>query len=58
MVNGWQNLSGSVDNVFYFIMGIGVALLLGVTGTMLYFVYRYSRKRNPNPEDIKDNLPL
>jgi cytochrome c oxidase subunit 2 len=58
MLNGWQNLSGSVDNVFYFIMGIGVTLLLGVTGTMLYFVYRYSRKRSPNPEDIKDNLPL
>jgi cytochrome c oxidase subunit II len=58
MVNGWQNLSGSVDNVFYFIMGIGVTLLLGVTGVMLYFVYRYGRKRNPDPEDIKDNLPL
>ena len=58
MINGWQNLSGSVDNVFYFIMSIGVALLLGVTGTMLYFVYRYGRKRNTNPEDIKDNLPL
>jgi cytochrome c oxidase subunit II len=58
MVNGWQNLSGSVDNVFYFIVVISVVLLLGVTGTMLYFVYRYSRKRNPNPEDIKDNFPL
>jgi len=58
MVNGWQNLSGSVDNVFYFIMSIGVALLLGVTGVMLTFVYRYGRKRNPNPEDIKDNVPL
>ena len=58
MVNGWQNLSSSVDNVFYFIMGIGVALLLGVTGVMLYFVFRYSRKRNPNPEDIEGNIPL
>ncbi len=38
MVNGWQNLSGSVDNVFYFIVVISLALLLGVTGTMLYFV--------------------
>jgi len=58
MVNGWQNLSGSVDNIFYFITGISVTLLLGVTGAMLYFVYRYSRKRNPNPEDIRDNIPL
>jgi cytochrome c oxidase subunit II len=58
MINGWQNLSGSVDNVFYFITGICVALLLGVTGVMLYFVYRYSRKRNPDPDDITGNVPL
>jgi len=58
MVNGWQNLSGSVDNVYYFITAICVALLLGVTATMLYFVYRYSRKRNPEPEDVKGNIPL
>jgi cytochrome c oxidase subunit 2 len=58
MVNGWQHLSGSVDSVFFFILGISVALLAGVTGAMLYFVVRYSRKRNPHPEDIADNLWL
>jgi len=58
MVHGWQNLSGSVDNLFFFIVGISVALLLGVTATMLYFVVRYSRKRNPAPEDVRENLPL
>jgi cytochrome c oxidase subunit 2 len=58
MVNGWQNLSGSVDNIFYFITGICVALLLGVTGAMLYFVFRYSRKRNRDPEDITGNVTL
>ncbi len=58
MVNGWQHLSGSVDSIFFFIMGICVTLLVGVTGVMLYFVVRYSRKRNPDPEDIAGSLPL
>lgn len=58
MVNGWQHLSGSVDSIFFFIMGICLTLLIGVTAAMLYFVVRYSRKRNPHPEDIADNLPL
>ena len=58
MVNGWQHLSGSVDSIFFFIMAVCIALLAGVTGVMLYFVVRYSRKRNPHPEDVADNLPL
>lgn len=58
MVNGWQHLSGSVDSIFFFITAICVTLLTGVTGVMLYFVVRYSRKRNPHPEDIADNLLL
>ena len=58
MVNGWQHLSGSVDSVFFFIMAICITLLVGVTGVMLYFVVRYSRKRNPRPEDVADNVAL
>jgi len=58
MVNGWQHLSGSVDSIFFFIMAICIALLAGVTGVMLYFVVRYSRKRNPHPVDVADNLAL
>ena len=58
MVNGWQHLSGSVDSIFFFILGICIALLAGVTGMMLYFVFRYSRKRNPHPEDIPGNVAL
>ena len=58
MIHGWPNLSSSVDNVFLFIMGISVLLLVGVTGVMLYFVVRYSRKRNPHAENIEGNLAL
>jgi cytochrome c oxidase subunit 2 len=58
MVHGWANLSSSVDSVFLFIMTISVILLAGITGVMLYFVVRYSRRRNPKPENIEGNLAL
>jgi len=58
MVHGWPTLSGSVDNIFFFIMGISVTLLVGVTGVMIYFVVRYSRRRNVHAENIEGNLTL
>mgnify|MGYP006267636279 CR=1 FL=1 len=58
MVHGWTNLSSSVDSVFLFIMTISVILLAGITGAMLYFVVRYSRRRNPRPENIEGNWAL
>lgn len=58
MVHGWPTLYNSVDAVFYAITGISVALLLGVTVTMLFFVVRYSRERNSAPEDIAGSFWL
>jgi len=58
MVHGWASLSSSVDSIFLFIMTISVILLAGTTGVMLYFVVRYSRRRNTRPENIEGNLPL
>jgi cytochrome c oxidase subunit 2 len=39
-------------------MVISVMLLVGITGVMIYFVIRYSRKRNPRAEDVKENLSI
>jgi cytochrome c oxidase subunit II len=58
MVDGWAHLANPADAAFFFVMGISVALLMLITGVMIFFVVRYSRKKNVNPEDIKDNLPL
>jgi cytochrome c oxidase subunit 2 len=58
MVTGWPNMSNPADDTFFFILGISVTLLVLNTGVMIYFVIRYSRKRNPNPEDVKENLSL
>jgi cytochrome c oxidase subunit 2 len=58
MVTGWPNMSNPADDTFYFILGISVTLMALNTGVMLYFVYRYSRKRHPKAEEVKENVPL
>ena len=58
MTHGWTNLSSSVDSVFLFIMGISLVLLVGVTGTMLYFTVKYRRSKHPRAENIEGNLAL
>lgn len=45
----------AVDNAFIFILGISLVMLLLVTGLMIYFVIRYSRKRYPRPLSQKDH---
>lgn len=57
-MHGWTNLSGSVDSVFLFIMGISLVLLVGITGAMVYFAVRYRRSMHPRPENIEGNLAL
>jgi cytochrome c oxidase subunit 2 len=39
-----------VDNSFIFIVAISVILLVGITAVMIYFVFRYSEKNNPKPD--------
>lgn len=58
MVYGWAHLTNPADTAFFFVMSISVTLLVLITGLMIFFVIRYSRKRNPTPEDIKENLPI
>ncbi|HYA87535.1 MAG TPA: cytochrome c oxidase subunit II [Nitrospirota bacterium] len=58
MVTGWPNMSNPADDTFFFILGISVALLAMNTGIMLYFVYRYNRKRHPQAEEVKENVSL
>jgi len=58
MVNGWPNLSSPADSVFFFILGIAVTFLSVNTAVMIYFVIRYSRKRNPNAEEVKENTTI
>lgn len=47
-----------VDQAFWYILGISVVLLFGITAVMVYFVVRYRRSKNPVAADIRDNYPL
>jgi cytochrome c oxidase subunit 2 len=53
-----SNYVSTYNTAFYFIAGISLLLLVGLTTTMIYFIYRYNKKKNPVPTEIKGNLPL
>jgi cytochrome c oxidase subunit 2 len=44
----------AVDKAFYIIFGISGVMLLGVTVVMIYFAWRYNRKRYPVPLSQKN----
>jgi len=48
----------NVDLAFWYILGISLILLVGITTVMVVFVVRYRRSRHPVSEDIRDNLAL
>jgi len=45
----------AVDTAFYVIFGISGVALLGITVAMVYFAWRYNRKRYPTPLSQKDH---
>lgn len=54
-----NEITHEVNFVLFYILGFSVVLLIGVTVTMLYFVFKYSKKKNPVPAShIKDHLAL
>ena len=53
-----SNFSNNVDSVFLYIVILSLIVLVGITVAMIYFVIRYSRKRNPVPKQIEGNLTL
>lgn len=58
MLLGASNFAQDVDNVFLFIVAISTFFLVGLTITMIWFVIKFNRKRNPKPTQIKDNTTL
>jgi cytochrome c oxidase subunit II len=47
-----------VDQAFWYILGISIILLFGITAVMISFVVKYRRSKNPVASDIRDNYPL
>ena len=53
-----SNIATYVDRTFIFIVSVSLFFLILITGLMIYFVTRYSRKRNPRATNIHGNIPL
>lgn len=58
MFSGASNYANSVDDVMLFIVSVSIVLLLGITISMIYFVFRYNKKRNPVATQIHGNITL
>lgn len=58
MFTGSSPFSDFVDTTFLTIVGISSLVLLGLLVAMVYFLFRYSRKKNPHPTNIEGNIPL
>lgn len=53
-----SNFVTGVDNAFMLILGISFFFLIGLTIVMLYFVYKYNRKKNPVATQIEGSMKL
>jgi cytochrome c oxidase subunit 2 len=53
-----SDVAGTVDNVFFYILALSVIFLILITGVLIYFVFKYNRKRHPKGEDIEGNTWL
>ncbi len=53
-----SNYVSTFNTAFYFILAISLLLLTGLTFIMLYFVYRYNRKKNKVATQIEGNTLL
>ena len=53
-----SNITSYVDHTFIFIVSVSLFFLTLITGLMLYFVIKYSRKRNPRATNIHGNTAL
>ena len=58
MFTSASNFTDNVDAVFLYIVALSLIVLVGITVAMVYFVFRYSRKRNPVPTHVEENLTL
>jgi len=53
-----SSIAEKVDNAFLYILVISVSLLALITFLMIYFVIKYSHKKNKEAEDIEGNKAL
>lgn len=58
MLNEASNFAPGVDTAFIIILSVSLFFLVSVMGVMLYFTYKYNKKRNPVATQIHGNSTL
>lgn len=58
MLSALSNIADAVNGPILFITAISVFFLVGITAVMVFFTIRYSRRRNPKPEDVHGHTIL
>ena len=58
MFNGASNFSHDVDFIFLFSLIVSIFFLVLITFSMVYFVIKYNRKRNPKAINFHGNIGL
>jgi cytochrome c oxidase subunit II len=53
-----SSAAGKVDTVFISIAALCVAFLIFITATIIFFIFKYNRKKHSKGEDIEGNLWL
>jgi len=56
--SGASNFVDGVDTAFMIIFSISIFFLIGITAVMIYFIYRYHKKRNPKATQIDGSNTL
>ena len=58
MFSGASNFVNKVDSITLFIFLVSAFFLLGITATMIYFVFKYNKTKNPKSDFIEGNVIL
>lgn len=58
MYQEYSNINEGVDTAFMVILGISFFFLIVLTFAMVYFVFKFHKKRNPVAMQLKDNVKL
>jgi len=53
-----SNFVEGVDSTLYFILGVSIFVLVGITAVMIYFLFKYNKKRSPVGTNITHNNKL
>ncbi len=53
-----SNFVAGVDKAFLLILGVSFVFLIGLTFAMLYFIYKYTNKKNPQATQTKGSTRL